>query len=141
MLLSDDFITSFMTKKATQSLGIESSFILLQFLNISFTYSFILCVCVCEGPSQLFSTSTTCVLEDEVRLSARLSHLTYPKFILMRYLYHYIILIYENRDINYLVAIKAISNVQTVSEINAPSQTLRGGLTMLLQLAWNSRCK
>lgn len=64
------------------------------------------------------STSTMCVLEDELYL---LSSLTYPKFMLFmrRDIYTTILFLLKKiRNINYLVAIKAISNIQTVSEIN-----------------------
>lgn len=64
------------------------------------------------------STSTMCVLGDELYL---LSSLTYPKvmFFMRRDIYTTIsFLLKKIRNINYLVAIKAISNIQTVSEIN-----------------------
>lgn len=64
------------------------------------------------------STSTMCVLEDELYL---LSYFTYPKFMffMRRDIYITILFLFKKiRNINYLVAIKAISNIQTVSEIN-----------------------
>lgn len=64
------------------------------------------------------STSPMCVLGDELYL---LSSLTYPKFMffMRRDIYTTIsFLLKKIRNINYLVAIKAISNNQTVSVIN-----------------------
>lgn len=65
------------------------------------------------------STSTMCVLGNELYL---LKSLTYPKFMFfMRRDIHTTILflLKKIRNINYLVAIKAIANIQTVSEINS----------------------
>lgn len=59
-----------------------------------------------------------CVLEDELY---PLSYLTCPKFMffMRRDIYITILFLFKKiRNINYLVAIKAISNIQTVSEIN-----------------------